>query len=69
MLCIMQRSMIIVYLLHFSVDSQNLCGSDSCKKKKKIVVPIVASLLSALVLLIVVIVVWKLRRKRKAGTF
>ncbi|CAL9027741.1 unnamed protein product [Prunus brigantina] len=55
-------------LLELSVDSQNLCGSDSCKKKKKIVVPIVASLLSALVLLIVVIVVWKLRRKRKADT-
>ncbi|BBH08326.1 root hair specific 16, partial [Prunus dulcis] len=68
LLLVYLRSMIIVYLLNFSVDSQNLCGSDSCKKKKKIVVPIVASLLSALVLLIVVIVVWKLRRKRKADT-
>ncbi|KAL6226612.1 hypothetical protein ACLB2K_000574 [Fragaria x ananassa] len=52
-------------LLVLSVDSQNLCGSDSCKTKKKIVAPIVGSLLSALVVL-VVLFVWKLRTKKKS---
>ncbi|KAK9947883.1 hypothetical protein M0R45_003481 [Rubus argutus] len=55
-------------LLGLSVDSQNLCGSDPCKKAKKIVAPLVGSLLSALVALIVLILVWKLRRKRKSAT-
>ncbi|KAM1399193.1 hypothetical protein ACFX1T_026393 [Malus domestica] len=55
-------------LLVLSVDTENLCGSGSCKKKKKIVAPIVASFVSALVVVIVLMLVWKLRRKRESGT-
>ncbi|XP_048423185.1 probable LRR receptor-like serine/threonine-protein kinase At4g29180 isoform X3 [Pyrus x bretschneideri] len=55
-------------LLVLSVDTENLCGSGSCKKKKKIVAPIVASLVSALVVVIVLILVLKLRRKKESGT-
>ncbi|XP_050379488.1 probable LRR receptor-like serine/threonine-protein kinase At4g29180 [Argentina anserina] len=54
--------------LVLSVDSQNVCGSDSCKEKKKIVAPIVGSLLSAIVVLTGLIVVWKLRTKEKSAT-
>ncbi|XP_068344326.1 probable LRR receptor-like serine/threonine-protein kinase At4g29180 [Pyrus communis] len=55
-------------LLVLSVDTENLCGSGSCKKKKKIVAPIVASLVSALAVVIVLMLAWKLRRKRESGT-
>lgn len=55
------------YFAYFSVDGQNLCGSDSCKKKKQIVVPIVASLSSAVAVLVALTVIWKLRRKRKSS--
>ncbi|XP_048423179.1 probable LRR receptor-like serine/threonine-protein kinase At4g29180 isoform X1 [Pyrus x bretschneideri] len=55
-------------LLVLGVDTENLCGSGSCKKKKKIVAPIVASLVSALAVVIVLMLAWKLRRKRESGT-
>ncbi|KAF7813903.1 putative LRR receptor-like serine/threonine-protein kinase [Senna tora] len=53
--------------LELSVDDQNICGSDTCKKKKKnVVVPIAASISSVLVLLIAFVLIWKLRRNKKS---
>ncbi|XP_057966979.1 probable LRR receptor-like serine/threonine-protein kinase At4g29180 isoform X2 [Malania oleifera] len=51
-------------LLTLSVDDQNLCSSDSCKKKNTIA-PIVAPVSSILVLFIVLIIIWKLRRRKR----
>lgn len=52
----------------FSVDDQNICGSDTCKKKKNIAVPIAASVSSVLVLLsAIIIIIWKLRRNKQSG--
>ncbi|KAK4280973.1 hypothetical protein QN277_012523 [Acacia crassicarpa] len=49
-------------LLKLSVDAQNLCGSDKCKKKLNVFVPLVATISSLLVLLIVFVIIWKVRR-------
>lgn len=55
-------------LIIFSVDAQNLCGSDKCEKKLNIFVPIVCAISSLLVLLIVLIIIWRVRRNIRPGT-
>lgn len=70
MLCIDMSKIGLIFFcsfVYFSVDGQNLCASDSCKKKKQIVVPIVASVSSAVVVLIALTVIWKLRKERKSS--
>ncbi|OWM84447.1 hypothetical protein CDL15_Pgr000886 [Punica granatum] len=51
--------------LTLSVDNQNLCGSDSCKRKKKILIPIIVPLSIALILIVALLILLNLRRKRK----